>query len=490
MDIVAASGELERVVVLLGNTLGAFGVALPVALLLGGALGVLTLKTDAHLSRLSLVLLIFAACLPLYVVNEAIIALLDSAEAGTPRLRGSLIALGIVHGIAHAPLVGLVLGLAARSVDRGLEERALVDGLSGPRAFLRVTLPGARGALGIACLIVLLSMLGDFSASDRLLVRTFAEEIYTQFQAGDTLAGPLRSALPPVVLGLVGIALVVRRIGLPHADSPAARESTAQTVTAGRYSLGAWRWPAGLAALGVCAVLALGPLAFFLGKGFLVSGGRGKGLPHYARVFWPELSVSISTGFTAACIAAALALPLAWILVRSRRWRWPVGALLALLLALPGPLLGIGLVALFNRPGIAGSVYDSPAMLVIAYTLRFLPIAVLVFLPSAGALPSSVLDAARLDGLSEASILRRVVLPHLLPAALLAICLVAALSVGELPASLLVTPPGYETVGKRFFNLIHYGQDGEAGALCTLALLLVAVPVLGIVVLSRRRLLR
>src|SRR5690606_21905702 len=57
----------------------------------------------------------------------------------------------------------------------------------------------------------------------------------------------------------------------------------------------------------------------------------------------------------------------------------PMLAGLLLLAALPGPILGIGLVLLWNRPGEPWlSLYDSPLMLVLAGAGRFLPLGALL----------------------------------------------------------------------------------------------------------------
>ena len=42
---------------------------------------------------------------------------------------------------------------------------------------------------------------------------------------------------------------------------------------------------------------------------------------------------------------------------------------------------------------------------------------------------------------------------------------VAALSLAELPATLLVSPPGWGTIGVRIYNYLHYGASASAAAL-------------------------
>ena len=56
-------------------------------------------------------------------------------------------------------------------------------------------------------------------------------------------------------------------------------------------------------------------------------------------------------------------------------------------------------------------------------------------------------------------------LPLLAPGLVAAACMVFALSAGELGATLLVIPPGLETVTIRMYNYLHYGSSGAVAGL-------------------------
>ena len=126
----------------------------------------------------------------------------------------------------------------------------------------------------------------------------------------------------------------------------------------------------------------------------------------------------------------------------------------------------------------------------LAYTFRFLPIAVILLIPAVRAIPIECEWAAEVDGCDRFETWRRIVWPLCLPTTLLAMFAVAVLSLGELPCSLLVTPPGYQTVGARFFSLIHYGLYPDAALLCLLSMAAVVLPWAGLLLLLRRRLLQ
>ena len=78
-------------------------------------------------------------------------------------------------------------------------------------------------------------------------------------------------------------------------------------------------------------------------------------------------------------MAVALAWALAWASRRPGPWRWVTAASVATALALPGPVAGM---AWCSRTDGFPTVYDSPAMVVLADVLRTFPYALLVLWPA------------------------------------------------------------------------------------------------------------
>jgi len=463
-------GDTGRWLPLLENTLGTLIVSLTVSLAVAVLLSVLLFKTDVLLRKTCIALLVCAAAFPLYVVAAALIGL---AGEGVP-VQQSVLALGIVHGLAHLPLVVLLGGLAISRVPRALEEAALVEGATLPRVICKVTLRGALPGFVAAALLTTLWVTGDYSASDTLMVRTFAEEVYTQFAMHARVQEPTLVSLPQVVL--IGALLWCSRRLFFSADGAFAVSGVTK-----RFSLGRARYP--LSALCVLLTLLVGAAPIVVLAGQL---DPTRGFDHFVRVFLPELQTSLWTSLLAGACCSLLAVGLAWYAVRSKWWRFVVSAYVVAVLATPPPVLGIGLIQLLNRPGWRGAIYDSPMMLVLAYTIRFLPLAVLVLVPAIRSIPRDAENAARIDGCTKLQVWARIILPLCLPAMCVAFFLVTALSLGEVPCSLLVTPPGYQTVGARFFSLIHYGLRGEAAALCLLAVGMILIPSGGLLFVLRR----
>jgi ABC-type Fe3+ transport system permease subunit len=179
-----------------------------------------------------------------------------------------------------------------------------------------------------------------------------------------------------------------------------------------------------------------------------------------------------------------------WLAVGSRWFHATVLCLLALVWALSGPLIGIGLkqtIALImdwipSYP-VAAALYYGPSALpaLWAQSLRFFPCAVAVLWPVVRLLPPELHEAARVDGASPRQELWYLVLPLTIAVCLRASLAVAILSLGELGAGKLVATPGSQTFAHEVFTQMHYGVTNDLAALC---LVLLAVVTLGACLLA------
>jgi sulfate/thiosulfate transport system permease protein len=164
----------------------------------------------------------------------------------------------------------------------------------------------------------------------------------------------------------------------------------------------------------------------------------------WATVTAPRALASYRLTFGASLIAslvnAAAGLLVAWVLVR---YRFPgrrlVDALIDLPFALPTAVAGITLATLLGPEGGIGSILSragiaaafSPLGVVIALTFVGLPFVVRTVQPVLEDLSPDIEEAAATLGASAWQTFRRVLFPHILPAALTGFALAFARSVGE-----------------------------------------------------------
>lgn len=487
------------------NTLWLTAAVVGLSVPLGSLLAFLLARTEVPGRRLATALLVGFVFLPLFVQAGAWQAALGIEGWATALLGQTPIVDGWrgaiwVHSFAALPWVVLIVSGATRLVEPELEEQALLD-VGMWQTAVRVTLSRSLVAVGVAALWVALVTAGEMSVTDFFQVRTFAEELYTAFALGDIQPlgrGPYATAYDPDsgILGPSGVwagviitgGMLAAALFLVAGLMPMTRRGSRRSALV--FELRGWRWPAAVASFAVVAFATLVPLASLAWK----AGVEVRNSPEGRLRTWSaakcvsmvvlnpriergrprlrherEIGMSLKISSTAATVAVLLAMPVAWY-ARRGRWRaWGGLASVAWLLAVPGPLVGLAIIAVMNRPAIPvlTELYDrSITAPLLGCLVRGLPLATLTLWAAFRSLPDELLEAAELDGAGLWQRWWSIVLPLRWPAIALAWLVSFVWSIGELDASVLVAPPGVEPLSNRIFGLLHFGAQDQVAGLC------------------------
>lgn len=141
-----------------------------------------------------------------------------------------------------------------------------------------------------------------------------------------------------------------------------------------------------------------------------------------------------------------------------------------LLFALPSTIVGLGLVSLWNR-GPFGWLYGTAAMIVLGSLARFGPLVVLTFGAFLAQVARDCEEAIRLDGGGVGATLLHFVAPVSRRAIGMVWAMGFVLCMGELATTILVAPPGTQTLAVRLFTI---EANAPAGQVSSLALVLAA----------------
>ena len=471
------AGGLIRPLSLAANTLKVVGLAEVIAVPLGVALAVLACRTDMAGRKLLFAALGLAILLPMPLHATAWVGALGNlgrsqALGGSPSLVG-WVGAGVVHALAALPWVVALAGLGLLAVEPELEESALMD-RSGLSVVWGVTLRRSVGAIAAASVAVAVLTAGDMTITDLLQVRTYAEEVYIQAHLNDDPTASARAALPPLLVFGGLIAWGGWRLSRSDPSRAASRWSRSRA-----WQLGPWRWPLGIVAGLSTAALVGFPLYASIWRAGRVGAGPGRPpvwsisglfqtLVAAAGEMAGPLSKSALIAAGSATLATLIAWPLAWRCRRSAAWRGAAIAVATLGLATPGPLVGLAYKVAY---GPFWFIADTPVILVMAVAMRTMPYALLALWPAVQGLPDAYLMAAEVDGLTRPQVARRVALPLTAGATAAAWGLAFVLGVGELPASLVVEPPGtVQLASVRVWGLLHTGVDSRlagVGLVCS-----------------------
>ena len=154
-------------------------------------------------------------------------------------------------------------------------------------------------------------------------------------------------------------------------------------------------------------------------------------------------------------------------------YRKMLGRILFLsLLILPSITFAILFIFLFNRPFL-NLIYTTPIILVIAYSFRFAPLVTELLHSYSQQINPQYIESGRLLYPISRRMLNMIILPLYTPVLFLAWIFSFWLVATELPFTLLVQPPGFQTIITRLFIVLHYGAEELMGSM-TLALLSVS----------------
>jgi len=200
-------------------------------------------------------------------------------------------------------------------------------------------------------------------------------------------------------------------------------------------------------------------------------------LRHFAALFALQgdaltaLSTSLGLALGAAVITGLLGFLAAWlVVVRRIRGAALIDALSLLPAALPGVVVGVGLILLWNQPFWPLTPYNSWPILLLSYCCLLLPWPVRYVSSALKQLGSNLEPAARVHGASAWAALRHIVLPLVFPSLLAAMLMVFAIASRELVTSLLLAPAGTQTVSVFIWRQFEQGSVGQGMAMASIAM--------------------
>jgi iron(III) transport system permease protein len=365
-------------------------------------------------------------------------------------------------------LIPIAVGLASialESVDRRLIESARLL-QPDTRALGRVVLPLAAPLLLTGGGLIFLLSLVDYTIPSLCQVNVFALDIFADFSVHNRPARALLVSAPLLVTTTAAVLLFQARFRSVALDSNWHRAAPGVP----------YRWPPGLRVVfyGALAVMVLAAGIPVLALVSQVNGVRELALT------LSEARQEIAFSVMVAALAALVNLPIAYVAARGVLSRGLIGRAwwfaITVPMALPGPLVGIGLITLWNRPGWASTgVYGSRWMPVLAALARYVPLGALVLVAAMRRINRLHLEAAELLQTSRLWSWLFVRLPLLAPGLLASAGLVFCLTLSELSATLLVSPPGQSTLTIRIYNYLHYGASGTVAGLTLVLTALVLV---------------
>ncbi|QPF30145.1 iron ABC transporter permease [Klebsiella sp. BDA134-6] len=474
---------------MLGGTLWvACGVAL-MSVLIGLPLGVLRGLFNLPLPRLWDLLFLIPFLTPPYIAALAWTLLLQS-NGYLQQLTGwdlndllfSRSGIVLVMTLNIFPVVYFAVSRSLLASGQRLAIVARVHGASAWRAFWHITLPMLSPALAAGMLLAFTLAIEEYgvpaalgSRAGLLMLTVGIEKKLADWPID--LPGASLLSLLLMAVALLAWWLQKRLTG--------DKEVTSVTGKPGENSGAELGWlalPAALLMVSVGGVAVILPGASMVLTSLMgtLSGGihcDNFTLRHFTALFAQQgdalsaLGTSLSLALASALIVGVIGLLAAWlVLVQKIKGSAIVDALSLMPAALPGVVVGVGLILLWNQPFWPVSPYNTWFMLLLSYCCLLLPWPVRYVGSALRQLGHNLEPAARVHGATPLQALRLIVLPLVFPALLAAMLMVFAIASRELVTSLLLAPAGTQTVAVFIWRQFEQGSPGQGMAMASLTL--------------------
>ena len=370
-------------------------------------------------------------------------------------------------------------GLELISVE--LEDASSTLGASAWRTMRKVTLPLVMPAIVAGFIMSFLEALAEFGTPAFLLIPARTQVVTTQlylffqFPVRTELAAAYAMPLIGVTLGLL---LLQRRI-------LGRRKFTVVGGKGGKrrlVALGPWRWPLLGAALAVPLCSVILPYLALLATSLSRIWSQGP-VPGNITFYWYHWALfenaptrtaifhSLWYGAAAATIATVIAFLIAY---TANRRLFPGAQALGIVcmapFVVPGIVLAIGIYAAYSHPPLV--LYGTAAILIIAFTTRFLPIAYSNLNTMVAAINTDLENAARTLGATRLRALRTITAPLLRRGLLASWLLVFIPAIRELSSAIFLFTPRTATMTTQIFD---FTDAGNYEAVATLAIIILAI---------------
>jgi len=399
----------------------------------------------------------------------------------------------VVSALYFMPLTYLYCSSSLLLADPQLENAARISGARPPRVLWTITIPLIRPAMLYSVLLTLVSGIELLSIPLILGVPNNIDVLSTflyrtAIQSGSTDYGML------AVVALLVVVFVTVLVRLQNELTKQERRfvSVSGKVSRARLlSLGALRWPAAVLVGLLVLTTILVPLAGITLQAFtpflspLANPFSLLTLDNFRQAFeFQTYRVSILNSLFLATVGGLIAtLFMALCALVAYRSSFPFrGAVKYLALyprAFPGTVIGLGFLwALLSVPAL-GWLRNTLWILVIAYSMRYLPLGFSSVSPSILQISDELDRAARVSGANWLGVIRHILLPLLRPALIATYLLLFITYLKEYSVALFLNAPGSEVIGTTMIQVSEQGGMGPVAVLAVVQLVIIGI-VMGI----------
>lgn len=374
-----------------------------------------------------------------------------------------------VNVLAYLPLgVGLaIVGLMLVEKPAVEAARMIRDDFD---VLVKVVAPMVMPTLITSLGLVFILVITDFSVPTLFSFNVYSLEVFSEFSASNSPSNSLLLSVPLIIATVSLLAYTLRGL-----------RETAQSSSIGQIEgFSEWTLPNWFRLLQQLALVFMVLQFSLLLGGLVLETGSFSSLWYALTAAGDDIVTSSVISLTSAIIGAGLGYLFSDRLEDSGVLWW----ILSIPLVLPASLIGVSLILSYTS--LAPSLYGTMWMPVVAVVTRFVTLGAVIVYAQKRRMDELLFDAADIFSVDRNTALMRIKLPLQRYGLTAAGLIIFALSLGELGGTLLVIPPGRETLTIRIFNYLHYGGTEEVAGLC-LAMVTIMMALTGLAGLAYNR---
>ena len=385
----------------------------------------------------------------------------------------------LVFIVQYFPFVFLLVSAALRSVDQSIEDAALSLGSPPRRTLCTAILPILAPSLTAGGLLVFMGTMADFGTPMIIGegLRTLPTLMYGEFinELGGNPA--MASTLGSLLILVNTVALMAQRY---YAFRKAYNVVCIEPLRVQRMGRARMLFLAAFAYAVV--VVALIPSLTIIISSFMPTKGpvmyAGFSLHSYQVIFhMVPRAIANTFGLTALSVVldVLLGVLVAYLLARRRsRAHALLDSLIMLAYAIPGTVVGVGLIVVYNRPPII--LTGTWVILLVSYFIRHLPYPVRSCTAMLQQIDVRVEEASISLGVPPFRTFVKVTIPLMFPAILSGAALAWMTTIGELSSSILLYSGPWATMSVAIFTEVFSNHFGTASALASILILAAFIP--------------
>lgn len=383
----------------------------------------------------------------------------------------SLLGMVAIMSLHLFPFLYLILRNALMRIGGSLEEAGSVHGGNMFYLLRRVILPLLLGSYAMGALLVFVKTIAEFGTP-----ATFGRQIGYYVLTSEihrfTSSWPIdfgkATSLASILLGACLLFWYIQNV---ISQKYQYKTLGGKGMRTRLIPLHGWRSIFGWGYIGLLLLFSIG-IPYFSIIVTSMQKLRGDGLAwsnlsleHYVELLrpgskgWQALINSMGLASIAATVAVLIGTFLVLQMGNLKRWSQRSLDMFSLLPnTVPGIVIVVGLILLWNAPWMPIPIYNTYSMVVLTYVVFFLPYSVQYVKASAGQIDHSLLQAGRVFGGQSFYIFRRIILPLLVPGILAGWMMTFTISARELVASLMVLPPSMQVTATYIFSQFEQGE--------------------------------